>query len=54
MGDNRDMTITIRDVDREIHKRLRMWCFENEVSMNTQLLKLIAEFVRSTEQKQKK
>ena len=39
----------IRDVDPEVHKRFRVWCIENETSMNKQLLKLVTEFVQNLE-----
>ena len=45
MGDRKDMTIMIRDVPTAVHKRFRIWCFENEISMNAQLLSLLKEFV---------
>jgi len=42
-------TITIRDVPREQHKALRRYCVDEEISLNTLMLQLVAQFVEAHE-----
>ena len=40
-------SITVRDVPRDSHKQLRLYCIEQEISLNQLMLRLINEFVKS-------
>lgn len=45
--DRRMPTVMIRDVKPEVHKAFRIWCIENEISMNQKLNELLEQFVKT-------
>lgn len=42
-------SITIRDVPEDLRKRFKLACVEKDVSMNTQIIELIKQFVDTHE-----
>ena len=41
--------ITVRDVPDDLHKRLKLLCVENGISINAQIIKLINDCVEYAE-----
>ena len=50
---NSIMTIMIREVDQELHKRFKLECTHEGVSMNKKLHELIREYVERREEERK-
>ena len=47
-------TVLIRNLDPDVHKRLRHVCLDRGESMNTTLLRLIEQYVKQQEKQKSK